>query len=356
MGQAATRVTLSEEERAVLERWGRTAKTEQRLAFRARVILAAAAGEGTTSIAIRESVRVNTVSTWRLRFAQRGLAGLEDEHRKGRPPTYGPGTEQRILAQLEETPPPGQSSWNGRLLAEALGDVPAHVVWEVMRKHGIQLQRRRSWCLSTDPEFAPKAAEIVALYLDPPENAVVLSVDEKPHIQALERDQGYLRLPNGKAVRGVSHEYKRHGTTTLFAALDVLKGTVQGMHSQRRRREDFLAFMNEVVAEYPHQEIHVVLDNLNTHKPKNDLWLARHPNVHFHFTPTHASWLNQVEVWFSILSRQALKHSSFRSPREVRDRIDAFIQSYNRSARPFRWRAAEVHPSAPRPLIADLPK
>jgi transposase len=356
MGQAATRVTVSAEEREVLERWVRSAKTEQRRAFRARVILAAAAGEGTTSIAARECVRVNTVSTWRLRFAERGLAGLEDEPRKGRPPRYGTGAEQRILAKLEETPPAGHGSWNGRLLAEALGDIPAHVVWEVMRKHGIQLQRRRSWCLSTDPEFAPKAAEIVALYLDPPENAVVLSVDEKPHIQALERDQGYLRLPNGKAVRGVSHEYKRHGTTTLFAALDVLKGTVQGMHSQRRRREDFLAFMNEVVAAYPGEEIHVVLDNLNTHKPKNDLWLARHPNVHFHFTPTHASWLNQVEVWFSILSRQALKHSSFRSPREVRDRIDAFIQSYNRSARPFRWRAAEVHPSAPRPTIADLPK
>jgi transposase len=356
MGQAATRVTVSAEEREVLERWVRSAKTEQRRAFRARVILAAAAGEGTTSIAARECVRVNTVSTWRLRFAERGLAGLEDEPRKGRPPRYGTGAEQRILAKLEEAPPAGHGSWNGRLLAEALGDIPAHVVWEVMRKHGIQLQRRRSWCLSTDPEFAPKAAEIVALYLDPPENAVVLSVDEKPHIQALERDQGYLRLPNGKAVRGVSHEYKRHGTTTLFAALDVLKGTVQGMHSQRRRREDFLAFMNEVVAAYPGEEIHVVLDNLNTHKPKNDLWLARHPNVHFHFAPTHASWLNQVEVWFSILSRQALKHSSFRSPREVRDRIDAFMQSYNRSARPFRWRAAEVHPSAPRPTIADLPK
>jgi transposase len=356
MARAATVVQISDEEKEQLEGWVRSFKTEQRLAFRARVVLAAATGEGSVSIAQREGVRVNTVSTWRLRFAEKGVAGLHDQPRRGRPLTYGPDTEQRILAKLDEPPPAGHGSWNGRLLGQSLGDVPAHVVWEVLRTHGIQLQRRRSWCISTDPAFAPKAAEIVALYLDPPENAVVLSVDEKPHIQALERAQGYLRLPDGKAVRGVSHEYKRHGTTTLFAAFNVLTGTVRGKHTERRRREEFLAFMNEVIADYPGQEIHVVLDNLSTHKPKHDLWLARHPNVHFHFTPTHASWLNQVEVWFSILSRQALKHSSFRSARALRDRIDTFIQAYNRDAHPFRWCAKDVRPSAPRPSIADLPK
>jgi transposase len=355
MAQAATVVHLSDDEREQLESWVRSPTTEQRLAFRARIVLAAAAGEGTVSIAQREGVRQNTVSTWRVRFAEKGMPGLRDEPRKGRPTVYGAEAELRILALLDEQPPAGRGSWNGQLVAQALGDVPAHVVWEVLRKHGIQLQRRRSWCISTDPEFAPKAAEIVALYLDPPEGAVVLAIDEKPHIQALERAQGYLRLPDGKAVRGVSHEYKRHGTTTLFAALNVLTGTVRGKHTERRRREEFLAFMNEVVEDYPGQEIHVILDNLSTHKPKHDLWLARHPNVHFHFTPTHASWLNQVEVWFSILSRQALKHSSFRSAREVRDCIDAFIQVYNRDAQPFRWRAAAVRPSAPRPKIADLP-
>lgn len=356
MSQTATVVQISDEDRAELEGWVRSARTEQRFAFRARVVLAAAAGEGSTSIARQEQVRLNTVSTWRTRFAEKGLPGLQDEPCRGRPAVYGDEAERRILSRLDEPPPEGYGSWNGRLLAIALGDVPAHVVWGVLRKHGIQLERRRSWCISTDPEFAPKAAEIVALYLQPPENAVVLSVDEKPHIQALERAQGYLRLPDGKAVRGVSHEYKRHGTTTLFAALNVLTGTVNGMHTQRRRREEFLAFMNEVVADYPGRDVHVVLDNLSTHKPKHDAWLANHPNVHFHFTPTHASWLNQVEVWFSILSRQALKHSSFRSPREVRDRIDAFIQSYNREARPFRWQASTVRPSAPRRSIADLPK
>ena len=351
---AATPIVLDPDEREQLQRWLRTPTTEQRLAFRARVILAAAAGEGSTRIAAREGVRLTTVSTWRVRFAAQGLAGLQDEPRAGRPRTYGLEAERRVLEKLDEPAPEGFSVWNGRLLANALGNIPAHQVWAILQKHGIQLQRRRSWCLSTDPEFAPKAAEIVGLYLAPPDNAVILSVDEKPHIQALERAQGYLKLPNGRAVRGVSHEYKRHGTTTLFAALNVLTGTVSGMHTKRRRREEFLSFMNEVVAEYADQEIHVVLDNLSTHKPKHDAWLARHPNVHFHFTPTHASWLNQVEVWFSILERQALRNASFRSPQEVRERIDAFIRTYNRDARPFRWKAAAVRSSHPRPSIADF--
>lgn len=355
MAQTATLIALSDDERAELERWLRTHKTEQRLAFRARVILAAAAGEGSTSIALREGVRTTTVSTWRTRFAAKGLAGLVDEPRRGRPTEYGPDAERRILGQLDEPPPDGYGSWNGSLLAKVL-DIPAHQVWAMLRKHGVQLQRRRSWCISNDPEFAPKTAEITGLYLSPPENAVVLCVDEKPHIQALERAQGYLKLPNGQAVRGVSHEYKRHGTTTLFAALNVLTGTVHGKHTQTRTREDFLGFMNEVVADYPGQEIHVILDNLNTHKPKHDAWLARHPQVHLHYTPTHASWLNQVEVWFSILSRQALKHSSFRSTREVRERIDSFIQAYNRKAAPFAWRAKDAHPSSPSRKIANLLK
>lgn len=354
MARAATTVTVTDEEREELERRLRSPRTEQRHAFRARVVLAAAAGEGSADIARREGVRINTVSTWRTRFATKGLTGLEDEPRAGRPTVYGPEVEARVLAVLDESPPEGYATWNGRLVAEALGDVPAHRVWAILQKHGIQLQRRRSWCLSTDPEFAAKAADIVALYLEPPENAVVLAVDEKPHIQALERAQGYLRLPNGRAVRGISHEYKRHGTPTLFAALNVLTGSVRGVHARRRRRREFLSFMNQVVAHYPGQEIHVVLDNLNTHKPKHDRWLARHRNVHFHFTPTHASWLNQVETWFSILSRQALRLSSFRSPREVRDRIDAFIRAYNRDAQPFRWRATRVHSVHPSPSIADL--
>jgi transposase len=224
-----------------------------------------------------------------------------------------------------------------------------------LQRHGIHLQRRRSWCISTDPEFVPKAADVVGLYLSPPENAVVICVDEKPHIQALERAQGWLRLPNGKALTGFSHEYKRHGTTTLFAALEVATGQVKAGHYNRRRRIEFLDFMNQVVAAYPPDtELHVVLDNLSTHKPKDDRWLRRHTNVHFHYTPTHASWLNQVEVWFSILWRHALRGASFTSPRQLRQAIDRFIQAYSEVAHPFHWTKALVHSVKPDETYANL--
>ncbi|HYA03104.1 MAG TPA: IS630 family transposase, partial [Syntrophobacteria bacterium] len=229
-----------------------------------------------------------------------------------------------------------------------------HQIWRVLRRHGIHLQRRRSWCISTDPEFAAKAADLVGLYLDPPENAVVICVDEKPHIQALERAQGWLRLPNGKSLTGFNHGYKRHGTTTLFAALNVATGQVKAGHYKRRRRREFLDFMNEVLADYPEREIHVVLDNLSTHKPKHDRWLARHPWVHFHYTPTHASWLNQVEVWFSILSRRALKGESFTSPQQVRNAIDLFLAAHNKDASPFEWRKRQVYPKALKKYYSDL--
>ena len=185
---------------------------------------------------------------------------------------------------------------------------------------------------------------------------MVLSVDEKPHIQALERAQGWLRLPNGKALTGFSHADKRHGTTSLFATLEVTTGLVKAGHYRRRRRVEFLDFMNRLVADYPERELHVILDNLNTHKPKHDRWRARHQTVHFHVTPTHASWLNQVEVWFSILSSNALAGASFTAPRQVRDQIDAFIAAYNRDANPFEWTKQIVFSQHPRPSYANLRK
>ena len=325
--------------------------------MRARIILAAAEGEATTSIASRLGVCSTTVSKWRTRFPSLGMAGLSDSARSGTPERYGEETEKRILATLDETPPEGYSAWTGDLLAKALGDVSADQVWRVLRRHGIHLMRRRSWCISTDPEFAAKAADIVGLYLSPPENAVVLCVDEKPSIQALERAQGWLRLPNGKALTGFSHEYKRHGTTTLFAALEVATGQVKGGHYKRKRRREFLDFMNELVAGYPKNvELHVIMDNLSTHKPKNDRWLARHPTVRFHFTPTHASWLNQIEVWFSILWRQALRGASFTSPRQVRQAIDRFIEAYSEHAAPFEWTKEIVHNVQPKRCYAELGK
>ena len=354
MSKRPTVVTLRTEDRSTLQAWVRAGKTEKRLAERASIILLAAAGQGTIPIARSLRMRAARVSQWRVRFARDGLRGLQDAPRPGAVRRYDANTEKRILAKLDEPPPSGYATWSGALLAQALGDVSKYAVWRVLRARGIQLQRRRSWCISTDPQFAAKAADIVGLYLNPPENAVVLSVDEKPHIQALERAQGYLKLPNGKAVTGFNHEYKRHGTTTLFAALDVLTGKVFGGHAPRRRRRDFLAFMNELVALYPRRELHVSLDNLNTHKPKHDRWLAQHGNVHLHFTPTHASWLNQIECWFSILSRRALRGASFTSPGEVREAIDRFIAAYNQNAAPFEWTKREVRNVHPQQYYANL--
>ena len=202
---------------------------------------------------------------------------------------------------------------------------------------------RAAWCESDDPEFVAKAADVVGLYMAPPENAIVICVDEKPSIQALERVQGYLKLPNGRALTGHSHDYKRNGTSTLFAAFEVATGKVTAAHKNRRRRVEFLDFMNDIVADHPDTAIHVILDNLNTHKPKNDRWLKRHPDVHFHFTPTRASWLNQVEIWFSILEGKSLHGASFTSVKQLREHVDAFIAAYNQNAKPFVWTKAKVH-------------
>jgi transposase len=350
----ATKIRLTDKDRKILESRIRNSKTEQRQVLRARIILAAAQGETTIGIAKELKVRPNTVSKWRTRFAKEGLSGLDDAERPGKPSRYQEDTDRRVLSKLDETPPEGYSRWNGRLLAAALGDVTKHQVWRILRRLNISLERRRSWCISTDPEFARKAADIVGLYLDPPENAMVICVDEKPQIQALERAQGWLKLPNGRALTGFSHGYKRHGTTTLFAALEVTTGQVKAGHYNRRRRVEFLDFMNQIVADYPDQELHVILDNLNTHKPKNDMWLKRHPNVKFHYTPTSASWLNQIEVWFSILSRSALKGANFTSPQQVRESIDKFIKVYNPQAEPFQWRKRYVYPKSLAKRISDL--
>src|SRR5512132_495224 len=352
--QEATPIELTEAERAVLESMVRFPKTEQRLAERARIVLLAGAGRSTRSIAAEVGCTIGTASKGRVRFAADRVDGLRDKPRPGAEPKYDASTGQRILAQLDAPPPAGYARWTAPLLAAALGDVSDQYIWRFLRAQKIDLAARKSWCVSTDPEFVAKAAEIVGLYLAPPENAIVLAVDEKPHIQALERAQGYLKLPNGRALTGQSHEYKRHGTTTLFAALDVASGEVAVAHYRRRRRIEFLDFMNQIVATHPDKEIHVVLDNLSTHKPKNDQWLARHKNVRFHFTPTHASWLNQVEIWFSILCRKALASSSFISPQAVRERIDAFVEAYNQTARPFTWTKTHVAQKTLKPRLADL--
>ncbi|MGH6906180.1 MAG: IS630 family transposase [Geminicoccaceae bacterium] len=350
----ATPVILSADERGTLEAWARATSIERRLAERARIVLLAAAGLASRAIGRELGCRHHTVSKWRVRFTRDRLAGLADAPRSGKPKTYDAAVDRRILAALDRPPPAGFARWTAPLLAKDLGDVSDQYVWRFLRAQRIDLAGRKSWCLSTDPEFAAKAAAIVGLYLDPPENAIVLAVDEKPAIQALERTQGYLKLPNGRALTGCAHEYKRCGTTTLFAALEVATGQIKAKHTKRRRRAEFLDFMNEVVAAYPDHQIHVVLDNLKTHKPKRDAWLARHQNVHFHFTPTHASWLNQVEIWFSILARRTLDGASLTSVKHLRQAIDAFIAAYNPTAAPFHWRKAAIRPKGLTSRITDL--
>ncbi len=356
MSRIAPAIELTSDERIALRKLVRSPSAEHRLVERARIVLLADEHYSNQQIAEALKTREARVSKWRGRFARDRILGLRDDARSGAPAKYDDATERRILQTLDAPAPSGHATWTGSLVARALGDVSDDQVWRVLRNRNISLQRRRSWCISNDPDFASKAAEVVGLYLDPPTNALVLSVDEKPSIQALERAQGWLRLPDGTALTGVSHCYKRHGTTTLFAALDVATGKVRTGHYTRRRRREFLHFMNDLVAEYPDREIHVVLDNLNTHKPKCDRWLQRHPSVHFHYTPTYSSWLNQVECWFSILARRALRGASFTSPQEVREAIDRFVEAYNAIAAPFEWKATEVHASKPTHTYAELRK
>ncbi|MBC7669457.1 MAG: IS630 family transposase [Gemmatimonadaceae bacterium] len=350
----AALVRLSPEDRVVLEARVRAPTSEQRDVLRARIVLLADEGRSTRSIARAVKVMPRTVSLWRGRYAREGLAGLAEKPRPGPPAKYGAETGRRILAVLDRPPPAGFARWTGPLIAAELGDVSAQHVWRVLRAQKLDLAASKSWCESRDPEFVAKAADVVGLYMAPPRNAVVICVDEKPSIQALERAQGYLKLPSGRALSGHSHDYKRHGTSTLFAAFEVATGKVTATHAKRRRRLEFLDFMDEVVAAYPDQDLHVILDNLNTHK-NNDAWLEAHPKVAFHFTPTSASWLNQVEIWFSILQKKSLSKASFTSVNQLREHMDHFIAAYNANPKPFAWTKATVRQ---RPLkgqrVSDL--
>ena len=336
----------------MLEALSRSGKSEARLRTRARIALLAAGGTPTRKIGRVVGCTTGTASKWRVRYACDRLAGLDETGHRGAEPRYGQAEQQRILALLDQPPPAGYANWTAPLLARALVDVHEQYIWRFLRAQKIDLSGRKSWCESNDPEFVAKAAEIVGLHMAPPEHAVVLLVDEKPSIQALERAQGDLKLPTGRAMTGQSHDYKRHGTTTLFAALEVATGKVTGRHDKRRRRVEFLDFMNRVVADDPEREIHVILDNLSTHKPKRDLWLARHRNVHFHYTPTPTSWLNQIEIWFSILSGKSLDGASFRSVADLKTPITSFTASYNENAQPFHWTKSQVHRKRLKPCFA----
>lgn len=353
MSRPTPQIVCSPEDRQALERLAASRVEPKQRVERARILLGCLAGQPVQAVARQCRTRPNTVIKWRQRFVQQGLSGLHDAPRPGAKPIYGVAFRNRVLALLEQPPPAGQSTWDGPAVAARLGG-SVHAVWRVLRQEGICLQRQRSWCVSTDKEFAAKAADVIGLYLDPPANALVISVDEKPSIQALERATGYVETDNGKIVRAFKSTYKRHGTLNLFAALQVATGQIQTATTTLKRREEFLQFMDSIVTQAPAgREIHAILDNYCTHK-KCDAWLARHPNVHFHFTPTSASWLNQVEIWFGIMSRKVLRGANFKNVSELRHAIEAFIAAYNPNAKPFKWRKREVRGSQLRNTIVNL--
>ncbi len=353
MARTASLITCSEDDKETLERLAAGRTEPMQAVERARIILGCVAGQRVKEIARRWHTRPNTVIKWRVRFSQHGLKGLVDAPRPGAKRIYDESFRNRVLATLETPPPASQACWDGPAVAAAVNG-SVHAVWRVLRKEGIGLQRHRFCCVSTDKEFAAKAADIIALYLNPPEKALVISVDEKPSIQALERATGYVETNNGKIVRGFKSTYKRHGTLNLFAALQVATGEIKTSKTTLKRREEFLQFMDQIVADAPpDRELHVILDNYGTQK-KCDAWLALHPNVHFHFTPTSASWLNQVEIWFGIMSRKALRGASFKNVTELGQAIDAFLAVYNLTAKPFKWRQREVKGAQLQNTIVNL--
>lgn len=353
MSKRAPILTCDEAQLKAIESLVASRTEEARLVERAKMIKGCLDGKPVIRVARELGVRPNTVIEWRERFAKLGVAGLKDRPRPGKPVAYGAEFRKQVLDLLEGPPPKGQACWDGPSVAKRL-KVSDDAVWRLLRKEGICLSRQRSWCVSTDPEFVAKAADIVGLYLNPPENALVISIDEKPSIQALERATGYVQTTDGKIVRGFKSTYKRHGTLNLFAALNVAVGAVHGKVTRQKRRVEFLAFMDELLAGYPSdREIHVILDNYCIHK-KNGEWLAKHPNVYFHFTPTSASWLNMVEIWFGIFSRKALRGANFKSTAELRDAIEAYLEAYKETAKPFVWRKREVKGSQLRNTIVNL--
>ncbi len=330
-------VTLSEEEREVLERWARRPTSAQALALRCRIVLAAADGEQSKEIAARLGCSTQTVGRWRGRFARRGLDGLHDEPRPGKPRQIGDEDVERVIVKTLEESPPNATHWSTRSMAAATG-MSQSAVSRIWRAFGLKPHRSEHFKLSPDPQFVDKVRDIVGLYLNPPEAAVVLCVDEKSQIQALERSSPILPLMPGVPERQ-THDYVRNGTTNLYAALDVASGKVISEMTPRHRAEEFRKFLNLIEGSVPEGlDVHVVLDNSSTHKtPSIQRWLKRHPRFTLHFTPTYSSWLNLVERWFAELTTKWLKRGSHRSVRDLVASIRTWIASWNDEPKPYVW-------------------
>jgi len=333
-------IALSETERASLGDLARSRTAPHGLVRRARIVLASAAGASNTAIAREVGLSIPVVGHWRRRFLEHGLAGLYGEPRPGRPRSHDDEAVATLLTTVLRRRPGVGTHWTVRGAAAATG-ISKSTVQRYFRLFGVQPHRSKSFKLSTDPLFVEKVRDIVGLYLNPPDKAVVLCVDEKSQIQALERTQPVLPLGLGY-VDGITHDYKRHGTTTLFAALDVANGQVLAQCRPRHRHQEFLAFLKRIEAAVPAGlDVHLVVDNYATHKhPKVRAWLAARPRFHPHFTPTYASWLNQVERWFAILTSREIRRGSFASAKDLVARITAFVTAYNTHPRPFTWTAS----------------
>jgi transposase len=330
-------IELTPEEEDSLNRVVRSATSPQRDVLRARIILLAA--EGKRNKQIQKLLRVSkpVVVKWRGRFAAQRLKGLSDESGRGRKRKYDAETRHRIAAMACMTPPESVGThWSVRTLAKHLNVKPG-IVHSVLSSEDIKPHRMRYWKTSTDPEFEPKMLDIVGLYMNPPENVIVLSVDEKTSIQALDRTQPLLPM-KPHLIERRSHEYKRNGTASLMAALEVHQGTVLGQCIENNNSDTFIKFLKRLLKAYPDKELHLIVDNGSSHRSKQTKqWVDKQKRIHLHFTPTHGSWLNQIEIWFGILTRKIVRRGIFKSRAELVARIIKFIEAYNQEARPFQW-------------------
>lgn len=329
-------VQMPSGDRARLTRWTRTPSLRAGLAQRARIVLLADEGVGTNEIVRRVGVSKPTVIAWKKRYAAEGIAGLGDRPKPGRPP----GVDEVAVVLATLAPPPatlGVTHWSSRLLAEQLGGISNVWVARIWRKWGLQPWRRETFKFSTDPQLEAKVRDVVGLYLNPPDKAVVLSIDEKSQIQALDRTAPILPMRAGLPEKA-THDYVRHGTTTLFAALEVATGKVTDACYPRHRSDEFLRFLKHVAKAYPRVKLHIVADNYATHKhPAVQTWLAKNPRITMHFTPTSGSWLNMVEIFFGIITRQAIRRGTFTSVKDLITAIETFIDGWNERCQPFTW-------------------
>lgn len=339
MSKAAPKIELEEEEHRILKHLTTRPKSAQREALRAGIVLAAAEGLSNTEIAKQMACSYPTAQKWRRRFAASRIDGLLDAPRPGKPRSISDQKVEDVLTKTLESPPTNRTHWSRRAMAKEMG-ICADSVGRIWRTFGVKPHLVDGFKISTDPFFAEKVRDVVGLYLSPPDKAIVLSVDEKSQCQALERAQPILPIDLGRPERQ-THDYIRHGTTSLFAALEVATGKVLGQCHKKHRHQEFLKFLKLINQTYPEtkgEQLHLIVDNYATHNtPAVRKWLARHPRFHLHFTPTGASWLNQIERFFGLLTQQRIRRGSFTSVKELVCAIEDYIDAHNETPKPFRW-------------------